>query len=131
MQFAVAPAAARRAVTIGPGVAGIAEGVVAFYGGYFGAGLGVLFLALLTVIAGKDLSRVNVVKIALAMLTTSIAEVIFAFGGTVMWAPAELVFVGAAVGGMLGDRLACNGSVLVGSHGLLWSCIGDLRSIWS
>lgn len=108
--FAAGPALnrwlTRRSVAVGAGPAGVAEGIVALYGGYFGAGLGVLLLALLTVTGGEDLSRLNVVKNALATLATSIAVLIFAFGGAVAWGPAALVFLGAAIGGALGGRLA-------------------------
>lgn len=96
----------RRQARVPPRVAGIAEGVVALYGGYFGAGLGVLLLALLVVTGGGDLRRQNVVKNALATLATSIAVLIFALGGAVAWGPAALVFLGAALGGVLGGRLA-------------------------
>ncbi|AJE47112.1 sulfite exporter TauE/SafE family protein [Celeribacter indicus] len=108
--FAAGPALnrwlARREVSVPPGIAGLAEGIVAVYGGYFGAGLGVLLLALLTLTGGENLSRLNVVKNALATLATSIAVLIFAFGGAVAWEPAVLVFLGAAAGGVLGGRLA-------------------------
>ena len=97
---------ARRGVSIGPVSAACAEGVVALYGGYFGAGLGVLLLALLTVTGNDDLKRLNVVKNALATLATSIAVLIFAFGGAVAWGPAALVFLGATAGGVIGGRLA-------------------------
>lgn len=79
---------------------------MALYGGYFGAGLGVLLLALLTVTGDDDLKRLNVVKNALATLATSIAVLIFAFGGAVVWGPAALVFLGATAGGVIGGRLA-------------------------
>ncbi|MGD9865187.1 MAG: TSUP family transporter [Pseudodonghicola sp.] len=108
--FATGPALnrwlARRSVAIGPGAAGLAEGAVALYGGYFGAGLGVLLLALLTVTGGGQLAQANVVKNALATLATTIAVLIFALGGAVAWGPAALVFLGAGLGGILGGKLA-------------------------
>lgn len=107
--FAAGPALnrwlTRREAVFGAGVASLAEGSVALYGGYFGAGLGVLLLALLTVTSGNELQRTNVVKNALATLTTTIAVLIFSFGGAVPWGPAVLVFIGAAAGGALGGRL--------------------------
>lgn len=108
--FAAGPALnrwlTRRSVRIAPAGAGLAEAVVALYGGYFGAGLGVLLLALLSVTGGRHLARMNVVKNALATLATTIAVGIFALGGAVAWAPAAMVFVGAAFGGVLGGKLA-------------------------
>lgn len=108
--FATGPALNRRlakaGVHLGARAAGVAEWVVAVYGGYFGAGLGVLLLALLTLTGRGDLSRSTVVKNALAALATSVAVPIFVLGGRVVWGPAALVFLGAAVGGVAGGRLA-------------------------
>lgn len=78
---------------------------MALYGGYFGAGLGVLLLALLTVTGDDDLKRLNVVKNALATLATSIAVLIFAFGGAVAWGRLPWSS-GATAGGVIGGRLA-------------------------
>lgn len=97
---------AQTGVKIGVRAARFVEGVVAVYGGYFGAGLGVLLLALLSITGGKDLPRLNVVKNALATLATSVAVLIFVLGGRVVWGPAILVFLGAAVGGVVGGGLA-------------------------
>jgi len=108
--FAVGPAVnrwlTRKGARIGALPAALAEGVTALYGGYFGAGLGIMLLALLTVTGGGDLHRQNVVKNALATLATSVAVLIFALGGAVAWRPAALVFAGAILGGVIGGRLA-------------------------
>lgn len=107
--FALGPALnrwlARRGTRVSAGLSGVGEGLVAFYGGYFGAGLGVMLLALLTITGGGELARLNAVKNGLATLSTSIAVVIFAASGAVAWGPAALVFLGAIVGGMLGGRM--------------------------
>lgn len=80
--FAAGPALnrwlARREAVVGVGAATMAEGAVALYGGYFGAGLGVLLMALLTVTSGNEVRRVNVIKNALATLTATIAVLVFA-----------------------------------------------------
>ena len=112
--FAAGPALNRRlagglsgrGAPVGAGPAAAAEAAVALYGGYFGAGLGVMLLALLTVTGGGDLARSNAVKNALATLATSIAVLVFAMGGAVAWGPAALVFAGAVLGGGVGGRLA-------------------------
>lgn len=96
----------KNGVRIGARAAALAEGMVAVYGGYFGAGLGVLLLALLMITGSGDLSRQNTVKNGLATLATSTAVLIFVLGGRVVWEAAILVFLGAAVGGVLGGRLA-------------------------
>ncbi|MFT4013339.1 MAG: sulfite exporter TauE/SafE family protein [Paracoccus sp. (in: a-proteobacteria)] len=108
--FAAGPALNRWLVRhdrqVGAGPATLAEGAVAIYGGYFGAGLGVMLLALLTVTEKDELTRQNVVKNALATLATTIAVLIFAFGGEVAWGPGALVFLGAIAGGVIGSLLA-------------------------
>lgn len=108
--FAVGPALRRwltvRGIHTSGACARLAEAAVGLYGGYFGAGLGVMLLALLTITGGGELRRLNVVKNGLATLATSIAVLIFALGGAVAWGPAAVVFLGAIAGGMLGGRLA-------------------------
>ncbi|WP_232618313.1 sulfite exporter TauE/SafE family protein [Pseudooceanicola marinus] len=56
--------------------------------------------------SGYELQRTNIIKNALATLTTTIAVLIFSFGGAVSWGPAALIFIGAAIGCALGGRLA-------------------------
>ncbi|MBS7700267.1 MULTISPECIES: sulfite exporter TauE/SafE family protein [unclassified Chelatococcus] len=108
--FAVGPALnrwlTRRGIRTADGPAALFEGVVALYGGFFGAGLGVMLLAVLTITEGEEIARLNVVKNGLATLATSIAILIFAASGAVAWGPAAVVFLGAVAGGMLGGRLA-------------------------
>jgi uncharacterized membrane protein YfcA len=79
---------------------------VAVYGGYFGAGLSVLLLALLSVSRTDEFRAANVMKNLLSGLTSFVAVVVFVFQGIVAWAPTLVMMAGAAVGGFLGGRLA-------------------------
>jgi uncharacterized protein len=79
---------------------------ISIYGGYFGAGLGVLMMAALVLLGVNDVRQANTMKNALATLITSIAIAIFAVGGAVAWRETLVVLAGALAGGYLGARLA-------------------------
>jgi hypothetical protein len=79
---------------------------MAVYGGYFGAGLSVMLLALLSVTRADDLRAINVVKNLLAGLTGLVAVAVFITRGMVAWPPTLSVMAGAVLGGILGARLA-------------------------
>lgn len=76
------------------------------YGGYFGAGLGILTLAALAILAPDDLQHANAVKGMLAVLINSVAVVIFAASGLVEWQPALVMALCAVAGGYAGVALA-------------------------
>jgi uncharacterized membrane protein YfcA len=79
------------------------------YGGYFGAGLGIVVLATLGILLDDSLPRLNALKSAIALVTNVVAALFFGFSGHVVWsltvvmAPASLV--GGAIGGRLVGRL--------------------------
>ncbi|MFC7398290.1 sulfite exporter TauE/SafE family protein [Chelatococcus sp. GCM10030263] len=89
-----------------PAVAGVIEFAVAIYGGYFGAGLGIMLMAVLTLVGVEDLNVANALKNALATVATTVAAVIFMATGTIDWMAGGIVFGGAIVGGWLGARIA-------------------------
>jgi uncharacterized membrane protein YfcA len=79
---------------------------VAAYGGYFGAGIGILMLGSLGVMGLRDIHVMNAVKTTLAATINVTAFVFFALKGLVAWPLALLMAVGAIVGGYLGARFA-------------------------
>lgn len=79
---------------------------VAVYGGYFGAGLGILLMAVLTLIGIDDVNEANALKNALATVVTSVAVAVFVATGIIAWLPGLVVLAGAIAGGYLGARLA-------------------------
>lgn len=79
---------------------------VATYGGYFGAGIGILMLASLSVMGFRDIHRMNALKTILATLINLIAFFFFALRGLVVWHIAILMTVGTIIGGYGGARLA-------------------------
>jgi uncharacterized membrane protein YfcA len=78
----------------------------AIYGGYFGAGLSVIILAVLALALEDSLTRLNALKQAVAFVTNLTAAAFFLFSGQVVWSAAAVMAVGALVGGALGGRLA-------------------------
>ncbi len=79
---------------------------VATYGGYFGAGIGILMLGSLSVMGLRDIHRMNGLKTILGTFINFIAFIFFAIKGLVVWNLALLMVVGAIVGGYGGARLA-------------------------
>jgi len=80
--------------------------LAAIYGGYFGAGLSVIVLAVLGVIMNDSLTRLNALKQCIAFATNFAAALFFVFSGKVVWSVALVMAVGALLGGALGGRLA-------------------------
>src|SRR3954468_7240929 len=79
---------------------------VAVYGGYFGAGIGILMLALLGFLGLANIHAANGIKNFLGLCINVVAAGYFVFKGAVVW-PAALVIVGGgAVGGYAGARFA-------------------------
>lgn len=78
---------------------------LAVYGGYFGAGMSVVLLALLS-LQTPDYRTANVVKNALSALISFVAVVIFIVQDMVAWGPTLIMMLGAMSGGYLGGWLA-------------------------
>lgn len=76
------------------------------YGGYFGAGLSVIILAVLGLVLDDNLTRLNALKQAIAFAVNVAAAGFFLFSGLVVWPAAVVMAVGAIAGGILGGRLA-------------------------
>ena len=80
--------------------------LVATYGGYFGAGIGILMLASRSLMGLRDIHRMNAIKTILGALINVIAFVFFGLKGLVVWPLAVLMAAGAITGGYLGARTA-------------------------
>jgi len=79
---------------------------VASYGGYFGAGIGILMLGSLSIMGLKDIHRMNGLKTILATVINVIAFVFFAFKGLVVWNLAIVMAIASIIGGYVGARAA-------------------------
>jgi uncharacterized membrane protein YfcA len=89
---------------------GVALPVVVFlgavYGGYFGAVLGVVLLAVLGLLIDDGLQRLNALKGVLSLTINVAAVVVFLISARVAWVHAGCLAAGALVGGVAGVRLA-------------------------
>jgi uncharacterized protein len=79
---------------------------VSIYGGYFGAGVGVLMLGVFSVGTGGDYRSANVSKNLVTALNSATATIIFAAQGVVSWPATLLLMMGTLLGALIGARLA-------------------------
>src|SRR5262245_32156597 len=80
--------------------------LVGLYGGYFGAGIGILMLAALSIIGLTDIHQMNGLKNFLALCVNGIAGLYFIWNGMVSWKEVVVMAVGAIVGGFGGAGIA-------------------------
>jgi uncharacterized membrane protein YfcA len=80
-------------------------GLAAVYGGYFGAGVGVIMLAFLAIALDDDLIRLNALKQALSLACNLAAATFFLSSGRIDWTITGVMSGGALVGGVLGGAL--------------------------
>jgi len=76
--------------------------LVAIYGGYFGAGMGFVILAMLAAFGMTDIHQMNALKIVLSGATNGMAVVVFIAKHAVYWPQALVMICGAALGGYFG-----------------------------
>jgi hypothetical protein len=79
--------------------AGFYQFLVAIYGGYFGAGIGILTLAVLGIMGLTDIHQMNGLKNIFGSTVNGIAAVYFVFAGLIDWPSAALMAAGSIVGG--------------------------------
>jgi uncharacterized membrane protein YfcA len=79
---------------------------VAVYGGYFGAGMGILMLAALGLLGLNDIHQMNGMKNFFAVCINGIAALYFAISGAVLWTDGLIMALGAIAGGYGGAGLA-------------------------
>jgi uncharacterized membrane protein YfcA len=79
---------------------------VAVYGGYFGAGLGIMMLAALSIIGLSDIHQMNGLKNLLALCINGVAAMYFVWKGMVYWPDVVVMAIGAIAGGVGGAGLA-------------------------
>ena len=80
--------------------------LVGVYGGYFGAGMGILMLAALGLIGLTDIHQMNGLKNLLSICINALAAVYFSIAGVIVWRDVLIMSAGAIIGGFLGARLA-------------------------
>jgi len=101
---------------------------VATYGGYFGAGIGILMLGSFSIMGLRDIHKMNALKTPLAAIINVTAFVFFALKGLVVWYLAGLMVVGAIIGGYAGARLAKHVNQRILHYGIV--LVGLVVSGW-
>jgi uncharacterized protein len=97
-------AALRRVVRIGvlPLLAG--QFLLGIYGGYFGGAVGIMMMAVWSLLGSADLKAMNPVKTLLVAATNTVAALCFAAAGAVRWLETSVVLLAALAGGYAGAR---------------------------
>ena len=78
--------------------AAAAQFAVAVYGGYFGAGIGILMLASFALIGLKNIHEMNAIKTVLGGLINVVAAFYFVWAGLVQWPEAIVMMIGSTIG---------------------------------
>jgi len=79
---------------------------IGVYGGYFGAGIGILMLAVLGFLGLSDIHAANGIKNFFGMCINGVASLYFVWRGAVDWPAALVMIAGAVAGGYAGARFA-------------------------
>ncbi len=85
--------------------AAVPVGISAIYGAYFGAGLGIIILAILAITVEGGLIRANAFKQLLSLVINVCAALVFLAQGDIDWTAALVVGVGSLAGGVIGGKL--------------------------
>jgi hypothetical protein len=75
------------------------ELLVAVYGGYFGGGIGIMNLAMLSALGMTDIHAMNALKVVLVSVINGVATITFIATGSIVWPQALVMIAGAAAGG--------------------------------
>lgn len=84
----------------------ILQFLVAVYGGYFGAGMGIMMLAVFSLFTDSSIHELNAVKAWLGIAINFVASVVLITQGLVLAVPGLALAVGAMIGGFLAARLS-------------------------
>jgi len=87
-------------------VSSIVEVLVAVYGGYFGAGIGFVTLAMLAAMGMHDIHAMGAIRTLLAAAINAAAVITFIVAGAVLWPQCFVMIAGALVGGWFGAHYA-------------------------
>jgi uncharacterized protein len=87
-------------------VLAVAQFLSGVYGAFFGAGLGVMMLAVLGLFIRDDLQRINALKGIMQLIINVVAAIYFAFFGPVSWVAVLVMVPTSAAGGFIGVALA-------------------------
>lgn len=91
---------------VSPRGAFVLQFLVSVYGGYFGAGMGIMMLALFALYMEGNIHEINAAKNWLGLIINLIASLIFLFNGLVLLVPAVALTLGSLVGGFSAAKVS-------------------------
>ncbi len=94
--------------------------LAAVYGGYFGAGLSVIVIAVLGLTLSDSLTKLNAIKQVISLSVNLAAAIFFIFSDKILWPVAGVMAVFALLGGVLGGKIASR----VKPSTLRWMVVG-------
>ncbi|MGB8128937.1 MAG: sulfite exporter TauE/SafE family protein [Candidatus Angelobacter sp.] len=83
----------------------VAQFLLGIYGGYFGGAVGIMMMAVWSLLGLQDVKAMNAVKVVLVAAANTIAVLCFALVGSVAWRETLVMLMAAALGGYAGARL--------------------------
>lgn len=109
-------------------VSAVSYFLASIYGGYFGAGQGIVLMTILTLTGVDNVQEANALKNAIATIVSLIAVVVLAFKGLILWKYGLLMIAGATLGGLYGGRLAKR--LDKKTLRAIVICVGSLLTVW-
>ena len=79
---------------------------ICIYGGFFGAGMGILMLALLSLMGMQNIHEMNSLRACVGLFANIIAIVFFGISGLIQWQYAAIMAIGCILGGYFGAHYA-------------------------
>ena len=84
----------------------IAQFFIAIYGGYFGAGIGILMLSMMLLFGMKDIHQMNALKSLLGGSLNGVAVILFISANAINWRVSLIMMIGGIAGGFIGASWA-------------------------
>ncbi|WP_242395917.1 sulfite exporter TauE/SafE family protein [Anaeromyxobacter oryzisoli] len=106
LQNPIKRAIGRHAAGNHPAVLWMIQFFISIYGGYFGAGIGILMLAAMGILLSSSLQHANALKVLFALLSNASGFVLFLLSGKVDVHVAALMAVASLAGGFIGALVA-------------------------
>jgi hypothetical protein len=79
--------------------------ILGAYGGYFGGGVGIMMMAVWSLLVDRTLKSFNAPRTLMVCAANTVAVIIFIAAQAVAWRQALVILVGAIVGGFVGSQL--------------------------
>jgi uncharacterized membrane protein YfcA len=79
---------------------------ISIYGGFFGAGMGILLLALFSLMGMKNIHEMNSLRACTGLFANVVAIILFGISGIIIWQDSAIMTIGCISGGYFGAYYA-------------------------